>query len=73
MSLSAIRNIDHTVLLCRRLPETRAFYRDVMGFPVETFGRTLRVRMTRSEFAPGRKPRFGLPKTVAKVPFLCAN
>lgn len=36
MSPSAIRNIDHTVLLCRRLPETRAFYRDVMGFPVET-------------------------------------
>lgn len=36
MSLSAIRNLDHTVLLCRRLPETRAFYRDVMGFPIET-------------------------------------
>ncbi|AVO46832.1 VOC family protein [Phreatobacter cathodiphilus] len=36
MSLSAIRNLDHTVLLCTRLAETRAFYRDVMGFPIET-------------------------------------
>lgn len=36
MSLSTIRNLDHTVLLCARLAETRAFYRDVMGFPIET-------------------------------------
>ncbi len=36
MSLGGIHNLDHTVLLCRRLAETRAFYRDVMGFPVET-------------------------------------
>jgi glyoxylase I family protein len=36
MSLSAIRNLDHTVLLCARLAETRAFYREVMGFPIET-------------------------------------
>ncbi|MDP2801397.1 MAG: VOC family protein [Phreatobacter sp.] len=36
MSLSAIRNLDHTVLLCVRLADTRAFYRDVMGFPIET-------------------------------------
>jgi glyoxylase I family protein len=36
VSLSTIRNLDHTVLLCARLAETRAFYRDVMGFPIET-------------------------------------
>ncbi len=36
MSLSEIRALDYTVLLCSRLEETRAFYRDVMKFPVET-------------------------------------
>lgn len=35
MSLKDIRNLDHTVLLCRRMRETRAFYKDTMGFPVE--------------------------------------
>ncbi|WP_209443341.1 VOC family protein [Falsiroseomonas frigidaquae] len=35
MSLGGIRNLDHTVLLCRRMAETRAFYRDVMEFPIE--------------------------------------
>ena len=35
MSLGGIHNLDHTVLLCRRLAETRAFYRDVMGFALE--------------------------------------
>ncbi len=36
VSLSEIRNLDYTILLCNRLEETRVFYRDVMGFPVET-------------------------------------
>ena len=36
MSLGAIRNLDHTILLCSKMNETRAFYRDVIGFPVET-------------------------------------
>ena len=36
MSLGEIHNLDHTVVLCRRMAETRAFYEDVMGFPVET-------------------------------------
>ncbi len=36
MALGGIVRLDHTILLCRRLPETRAFYRDVMGFPIET-------------------------------------
>ena len=36
MSLSEIRALDYTVLLCSRLEETRAFYREVMKFPVET-------------------------------------
>lgn len=36
MSLREIRNLDHTVLLCDRLEETRAFYRDVLQFPIET-------------------------------------
>ena len=36
MSLGGIGNLDYTVLLCRRMAQTRAFYRDVMKFPVET-------------------------------------
>ncbi len=34
MSLKDIRNFDYVVLLCDRIVETRAFYRDVMGFPL---------------------------------------
>ena len=36
MGLSAIRNIDHVVLLCRDLAAMRAFYRDILGLPLET-------------------------------------
>ncbi|HEY8567074.1 MAG TPA: VOC family protein [Beijerinckiaceae bacterium] len=36
MSLGEIRNFDYAVLLCDRMEETRAFYRDVMRFPIET-------------------------------------
>jgi glyoxylase I family protein len=36
MSLADIHTLDYTVLLCERMPETTAFYRDVMGFPVES-------------------------------------
>lgn len=35
MSLRDIRNLDYVVLLCRSLEDMRAFYRDVMGFPLE--------------------------------------
>lgn len=35
MGLSEIHTLDHTVILCRDLPKTKAFYRDVMGFSVE--------------------------------------
>ena len=35
MSLKEIRNFDYVVLLCRNMQETRLFYRDVMGFPLE--------------------------------------
>jgi len=35
MSLKDIRNLDYVILLCARMKETRAFYKDVMGFPVE--------------------------------------
>lgn len=35
MSLQAVRNFDYTILLCRNMAETRAFYKDVMGFPLE--------------------------------------
>ena len=31
-----IRNLDYTILLCCRMAETVAFYRDVMRFPIET-------------------------------------
>ena len=36
MSLGGISNLDYTILLCTRMPETVAFYRDVMQFPIET-------------------------------------
>ncbi|MEH2553812.1 catechol 2,3-dioxygenase-like lactoylglutathione lyase family enzyme [Bradyrhizobium algeriense] len=36
MSLGEIRNLDHTILLCNKMDETRAFYRDIMKFPIET-------------------------------------
>jgi catechol 2,3-dioxygenase-like lactoylglutathione lyase family enzyme len=36
MSLREIRNFDYAIILCRRMDETRAFYRDVMKFPIET-------------------------------------
>ena len=35
MNLGNISNLDYTVLLCNKLAETRAFYRDVMQFPIE--------------------------------------
>lgn len=34
MSLGGIGNLDYTVILCSRMSDTRAFYQDVMGFPV---------------------------------------
>ncbi len=36
MSLSQIRNFDYAILLCNKMKETRAFYRDIMKFPIET-------------------------------------
>jgi catechol 2,3-dioxygenase-like lactoylglutathione lyase family enzyme len=33
--LSAIRHLDYVVLLCRDIQRMKAFYRDVMGFPVD--------------------------------------
>lgn len=35
MSLREIHTLDHTVILCRDMSETRAFYRDVLGLPIE--------------------------------------
>ena len=35
MSLGGIGNLDYAVILCRDMAATRAFYRDVMGFPIE--------------------------------------
>jgi len=35
MSLKAIHNFDYVILLCRKMAETRAFYQNVMGFPIE--------------------------------------
>ena len=36
MALGGIGNLDYTILLCSRMEETIAFYRDVMQFPIET-------------------------------------
>ncbi|MDR6873816.1 glyoxylase I family protein [Bosea sp. BE125] len=35
MSLGGIGNLDYTVILCSRMAQTRAFYRDIMQFPIE--------------------------------------
>jgi len=35
MSLKAIRNVDYVILPCDDVAVARAFYRDVMGFPLE--------------------------------------
>jgi catechol 2,3-dioxygenase-like lactoylglutathione lyase family enzyme len=35
MSLAGISNLDYTVILCSNMVETRAFYRDIMQFPIE--------------------------------------
>ena len=35
MSLTAIREVDYVILPCNDLAASRAFYRDVMGFPLE--------------------------------------
>ena len=35
MSLKDIHNFDYAVLLCKNMQEPRAFYKDVMGFPLE--------------------------------------
>ena len=35
MSIKDIRNVDYIILLCKNMKETRIFYRDVMGFPLE--------------------------------------
>ena len=34
MGIKEIRNVDYTILLCAKMKETRAFYQEVMGFPV---------------------------------------
>lgn len=36
VALGGIGNLDYTILLCSKMAETRAFYRDVMQFPIET-------------------------------------
>jgi catechol 2,3-dioxygenase-like lactoylglutathione lyase family enzyme len=35
MSVKEIHNFDYTILLCKKMEEMKAFYRDVMAFPVE--------------------------------------
>lgn len=35
MTLSAIQNIDHTVIFCADLTRMTDFYRDLLGIPVE--------------------------------------
>lgn len=35
MSLKQIHNFDYVILFCQRFAETRAFYKDVMGFLID--------------------------------------
>jgi catechol 2,3-dioxygenase-like lactoylglutathione lyase family enzyme len=34
--MKEIRNLDYTILLCNNLAKTRTFYKDVMGFQLES-------------------------------------
>jgi hypothetical protein len=36
VSLGGFGNFDYTILLCSKMEETHAFYRDLMQFPIET-------------------------------------
>jgi hypothetical protein len=36
VGLGGIRNFDFAILLCNKMAETRAFYRDVTKFSIET-------------------------------------
>ena len=36
MSIGGIENLDYAVILCTKFTETRAFYRDMMKFSIET-------------------------------------
>jgi glyoxylase I family protein len=46
MGLKDIRNCDYVVLLCNDLKKTRAFYADVMGFPLDhDFGNWVSFRV----------------------------
>jgi len=35
MSLGGITSFDYTVILCSKLADTRRFYSEIMGFPIE--------------------------------------
>lgn len=35
LGLEDMRSLDYTVLLCSKMDDTRTFYRDVLGFPVD--------------------------------------
>ena len=50
-----LTNLDYTVLLCNKMEETRAFYRDVMQFPIET-DRPNWVSFSRRRRAPHPAP-----------------
>lgn len=36
MVIGGISNFDYAILLCNKMEETRAFYRDIMKFSIET-------------------------------------
>lgn len=38
MSIKEIRGLDYTVLLCRKMKETKDFYKDVLGFALTLDG-----------------------------------
>ena len=40
MSIKEIHNLDYMILLCRKMKEIKAFYKDVMGFPSKSTMKT---------------------------------
>jgi len=60
MGLSDIHAVDYTVILCSRLAQTKAFYRDVMGFRIEVDGESW-VSFRVGSMILALRPRQGLP------------
>lgn len=62
--LKSIRHLDYVVLLCQDLPRMKAFYHDVMGFPIHLETESwieMRVGSTLLTISKRERPHVGPP------------